>query len=110
MASQYKKLVKKLNPKTKKTAEKPPVKVGSDRWLLAILALTVIFLVVSWTQFDVINRVLYIALVVALGTTYARRHFNLNEKQDILAERAGIAAMAAATCLFITKIYQKFIA
>ena len=110
MATLYKKLAKKVKPKTKKIAEKPPEKIGNDYWLVAILALTLFFLVISWSDFDTINRALYVALVIALGTTYARRHYNFNEVQETWVERTGIIAMIVATMMFITKIYYKFIA
>ena len=110
MATQYRKLVKKLNPKTKKTSEKPPEKVGKDYWLIAILLLTTFFLIVGWTNFDGINRALYVALIVSLSATYARRHFNLNEMQENLTEKISLASMSAAIILFIAEIYYKFIA
>ena len=93
MASIHRKISKKLNPKPKITAP-PPEKVGKDYWLIGILVLTVIFMVFGWSNFDNVNRALYVALIVSLGATYARRHANLNETQENLVERVGIAAMA----------------
>ncbi len=110
MATLYKKLVKKVKPKTKKTEEKPQEKIGKDYWLIAILLLTIFFLILSWAQFDNINRALYVALIISLGATYARRHVNLNENQENLVSLGGMVALIAAVALFIIKIYYNFIA
>ena len=110
MATLYKKLAKKIKPKTKKTAEKPPEKVGKDYWLLGILLLTIFFLVGTWPQLDNTNRALYVALIVSLGSTYARRQFNLKENQENLVSIIGVVALIAAVALFIVKIYYNFIA
>ena len=110
MATQYKRLVKKLRPKPKKTNDAPPEKVGKDYWLVGILLLTIFFLVVGWSNFDGVNRALYISLIVSLGSTYARRHANLNEMQENLVEKISLAAMSAAIILFVVEIYTKFIA
>ena len=110
MATQYKRLVKKLRPKPKKTNDAPPEKVGKDYWLVGILLLTIFFLVVGWSNFDGVNRALYISLIVSLGSTYARRHAKVTPAQEELIERVGLGAMALATVLFIMEIYYKFIA
>ena len=109
MASIHRKISKKLNPKPKTTSP-PPEKVGKDYWLIGILVLTVIFMVGGWSHFDNINRGLYIALIVSLGSTYARRHAKVTPSQEELIERVGLGAMALATVLFIAEIYYKFIA
>lgn len=109
MATQYRKLVKKLNPKPKKN-EPPPEKIGKDYWLVAILLLTIFFLIVGWANFDNVNRALYVALIVSLGATYARRHFNLNDMQESLTEKISLIGMIAAIILFVVEIYTKFIA
>lgn len=107
MARQLKKILKKVNPKPK-TPEKPPEKVGKDYLLIVILSLTVIFMVIGWSSFTGYNRALYIALIVSLGTTYARRHFNLNETQITWLERVSLIAMVSAIVLFVAVIYQQF--
>lgn len=109
MATQYRKLFKKLNPKSKKP-EPPPEKIGKDYWLVAILILTIFFMVVGWANFDNVNRALYVALIVALSSTYARRHFNLSPMQVTWVERVSFVGMVAAIVLFIMEIYYKFIA
>lgn len=109
MSTLSRKLFKKLHPKNKKT-EKPPEKVGKDYLLIIILSLTIIFLAIGWSNFDNVNRALYVALIVSLGTTYARRHLKMTESQDELIERVGLIAMAAAIVLFVAEIYIKFIA
>ena len=109
MSTLSRKLFKKLHPKNKKT-EKPPEKVGKDYLLIIILSLTIIFLAIGWANFDNVNRALYVALIVSLGTTYVRRHLKITESQDELIERVGLIAMAAAIVLFIAEIYIKFIA
>ena len=108
MARQYKKILKKLQPKTKSTADTPPEKPGKDYLLTIILALTVIFLIIGWSSFTAINRGLYIALIVSLGTTYARRHYKFTEKQDLLIEKVGYVSMGMAIILFVAEIYYRF--
>jgi hypothetical protein len=110
MSTQYRKLVKKLSPKTKKPDEKPPEKIGNDYWLLAVLLLTVFFLILSWAQFDNINRALYVALILSLGSTYLRRHVNLNETQENFVSLFGMISLIAAVALFVVKLYYSFIA
>ena len=110
MATIYKKLVKKIKPKPKKTDEKPPEKVGKDYWLLAILLLTIFFTVMSWAVFDNVNRALYLALIVSLTSTYIRRQSKLTEVQEMWAERISFVAVVCAIFLFVVKIYEKFIA
>ncbi len=109
MASIHRKIFKKLNPKQKKTTAPPPEKVGKDYWLVAILLLTIFFLIVGWSNFDNINRALYSALIVSLGSTYIRRHANLNETQENLVDRISLIAMICAIILFGLEIYYKFI-
>lgn len=109
MARQYRKILKKLQPK-KSRVDKQPEKIGKDYLLIAILTLTVIFMVVGWTSFTWINRALYVALAVSLGITYARRHFKLEESTDVLVERVGYMSMACAIILFVLEIYYQFIA
>ena len=109
MARQYKKILKKIHPKKKKwQIEKPVEKVGKDYLLIAVMSITILFLVVGWENFALVNRVLYVALTVALGTTYARRHYNFNEQQDKWVERAGYAAMGVATVAFVLNVYQNY--
>lgn len=110
MATLYKKLVKKVKPKTKKTSEKPPEKVGKDYWLLAIMLLTIFFTVMSWPAFDSINRALYVALIISLVSTYIRRQAKLTDEQETWSERISFFAVVCAIFLFVVKIYNKFIA
>ncbi len=107
MARQLKKILKKVQPKPK-TPEKPPEKVGKDYLLIIIFSLTVIFLVLGWSNFTAYNRALYFALIISLGTTYARRHFNLTPTQDLWVERASFLAMISAIALFVAVLYQQF--
>ena len=109
MATLHRKLLKKLNPKTKKT-EKPPEKVGKDYLLIVILSLTIIFMVFGWQNFDNTNRALYVALIISLSSTYMRRHFCKNDTQEMWFERVSFVSMIAAIILFIMEIYGKFIA
>ena len=109
MSTLSRKLYKKLNPKTKKP-EKPPEKIGKDYLLIIILSLTIIFMVFGWQSFDNTNRALYVALIVALSSTYARRHFAKNEVQEMWFERVSFVAIIASIILFVMEIYGKFTA
>ncbi len=111
MARQSKKIAKKIQPKKKAEPEnKKPEKVGKDYLLIIVLALTIVFLLVGWSNFTPLNRGLYIALLVSLSTTYARRHYNFTETQDIWLERAGMIAMGCAIVLFGFVVYQQYFA
>lgn len=113
MARQSKKIAKKLQPKKKVESEnKQPVKekVGKDYLLIGVLALTIVFLIVGWQNFTFTNRALYLALLVSLSSTYARRHYNFTETQDLWIERAGVIAMGAAIVLFAFVVYQQYFA
>ena len=113
MARQSKKIAKKIQPKKKADVEnKTPEdkKVGKDYLLIAVLALTIVFLLVGWSNFTPINRGLYLALLVSLSSTYARRHYNLTPTQDLWVERAGYTSMAIALALFAFVVYQQYFA
>ena len=111
MARQSKKIAKKIQPKKKAEPEnKKPEKVGKDYLLIIVLALTIVFLLVGWSNFTPLNRGLYIALLVSLSTTYARRHYNFTETQDTWLERAGMIAMGCAIVLFGFVVYQQYFA
>ena len=112
MARQSKKIAKKIQPKKKAESEnkKPEKKVGKDYLLIGVLALTIVFLIFGWSNFTVWNRGLYLSLLVSLSTTYARRHYNFNEKQDLWLERAGMIAMGCAIVLFAFVVYQQYFA
>lgn len=111
MARQSKKIAKKIQPKKKAEPEnKKPEKVGKDYLLIIVLALTIVFLLVGWSNFTPLNRGLYIALLVSLSTTYARRHYNFTETQDLWLERAGMIAMGCAIVLFVFVVYQQYFA
>lgn len=109
MSTLSRKLFKKLNPKNKKPV-KPPEKVGKDYLLIIILSLTIIFMLFGWQSFDNTNRALYVALILSLASTYARRHLSKNETQDLWFDRISLISMIAAIILFVMEIYGKFIA
>ena len=112
MARQSKKIAKKIQPKKKAEPEnkQPEKKVGKDYLLIIVLALTIVFLLVGWSNFTATNRGLYLALLVSLSTTYARRHYKFTATQDLWLERAGIAAMFCAIVLFAFVVYQQYFA
>ena len=111
MVRQYKKILKKIHPKKKKWQEdKPKEKVGKDYLLIAVMSLTVLFLFFGWANFTIANKVLYVMLTVSLFITYARRHYNFNEKQDLAAERISYATMGIAMIAFVIHVYQTYFA
>ena len=111
MARQSKKIAKKIRPKEKSvTEDKKPEKVGKDYLLIIVLALTIVFLLVGWENFTAENRGLYLALLVSLSTTYARRHYKFTEKQDLWLERTGYTAMIIAIVMFAFVVYQQYFA
>lgn len=108
MARLSKKILKKIQPKETKPKEKPE-KVGKDYLLIIILSLTIVFTLVGWPYFDNINRGLYVALTLALLTTYIRRHAKLSEKQNYWMEKASQVSIGAAIALFaVLAYYQHF--
>ncbi|MBQ9441683.1 MAG: hypothetical protein IJU55_01540 [Selenomonadaceae bacterium] len=110
MARQYKKILKKVQVKEKKS-EPPKKKEKSwfDYLLPAFLALTAVVLFLGWESFTNLNRALYIFLTLTLGITYVRKNYNLDATQDKWAERAGYASMAVATVLFGIHFYVQYI-
>ena len=108
MARQYKKILKKIQPKKSKV-DKPEEKPSKDYLLVAVLALTIVFMVIGWSNFTNINRGLYLALTVSLSSTYIRRHYKLNPTYDMWVERAGYVGMALAIVLFIAVIVTQYI-
>ena len=111
MARQSKKIAKKIQPKKKTESENKPVKekVGKDYLLIFVLSLTIVFLLVGWSN-TALNRGLYIALLVSLSTTYARRHYNFSEVQDMWLERTGLAAMFLSIVFFALVVYNQYFA
>ena len=109
MARLSKKIAKRIKPKKSEPENKKPAKTGKDYLLIVVLALTIVFLIVGWSHFTAANRGLYLALLVSLSTTYARRHYNLTDEQDIWAQRAGVASMGVAIVLFAYVVYQQYI-
>jgi len=111
MARQTKKIAKKIKPKkSAETENKKPEKVSKDYLLIIVMALTFVFLLVGWESFTWLNRGLYLALAVSLSTTYARRHYNFTETQDLWLERAGIVSMGSALVFFAFVIYYQYFA
>jgi len=111
MARQTKKIAKRIQPKKKSEPEnKKPAKTGKDYLLIIVLALTIVFMLVGWSYFTPANRGLYVALFVSLATTYARRHYNLSDEQDMWAQRAGVVSMGIAIVLFAFIVWQQYIA
>ena len=110
MARQSKKIAKKLKPKqtTETENKQPEKKVGKDYLLIIVFALTLVFLIVGWQNFTPLNRALYVALAISLGSTYARRHYNLSPTHDLWVERAGFASMAAAIVFFAAVVYFQY--
>lgn len=108
MARQYKKILKKIKPKEDKPKEKPE-KVGKDYILIIVFSITFFFMVIGWSYFEPLNRGLYLALTVALGTTYLRRHLKLSEKQNFWVEKISQISIGIAIVLFaILAYYQHF--
>ena len=109
MARQYKKILKKIHPKKKKwQVEKPKENYGKDYLLIFVIAITILFMFVGWANFTIANKILYICLTVALSTTYARRHYDMTEKQDYWVLRVSYVAMGMATAAFLVNVYQNF--
>lgn len=107
MAKQYKKLKQRIHAKEKKETprEAPP---GRDYLLLGIIIFTLVVLAIGWQHLDGMNLSMYILLLISLSLTYVRRHFQLTEKQQVLAERVGNASIGIAVALFLVICYQQF--
>ncbi|MBE8954281.1 MAG: hypothetical protein SR2Q5_01220 [Quinella sp. 2Q5] len=110
MARQTKKIAKRIQPKKVEPENKKPAKTGKDYLLIIVLALTIVFMLVGWSYFTPANRGLYVALFVSLATTYARRHYNLTDEQDMWAQRAGVVSMGIAIVLFAFIVWQQYVA
>ena len=111
MARQYKKILKKIQPKDKNTKPKEkPEKIGKDYILIIVLSITIVFMMLGWSYFSNLNRGLYVALTLSLATTYIRRHVKLTEKQDYWCEKASQVSMGAAIILFAFVAYYQYTA
>ena len=109
MARISKKIRKKISPKpTEQSA--PKEKVGKDYLLIGVIAFTFIVMVVGWPTISNMNRALYFTLLLSLSMTYAQRHYDLNEIQEIWVRRIGTASMGMAVALFMLTLYYQFIA
>ncbi|MBQ9478005.1 MAG: hypothetical protein IJ668_10595 [Selenomonadaceae bacterium] len=109
MARITKKIKKKLAPKPSEQS-KPKEKVGKDYLLIGVIAFTFIVMVAGWPTISNMNRALYFTLLLSLSMTYAQRHYDLNEIQEIWVRRIGTASMGFAVALFMLTLYYQFIA
>lgn len=107
MAKQYKKLRQKIHPQKKPSSQEKPV--GKDYFLIGITLFTAVVLALGWQHFDSMNRAMYVLLIISLGLTYVRRHFELTETQQVLADRAGFISIGFAVALFIVICYYQFV-
>ncbi len=107
MAKQYKKLRQKIHPQ-KKTPPAQEKTIGKDYFLIGITIFTTAVLALGWEHFDNMNRAMYALLIVSLGLTYARRHFQLSETQQVFADRAGFVSIGFAVALFLVICYYQF--
>lgn len=108
MARQYKKILKKIKPKEKKSnTPKKNEKSWSYYLMAAFFALTGVVMVLGWDNFTNINRALYVFLTITLGINFARRTYELTPAQDLWAERTSYATIAIATVLFGLNIYTQ---
>lgn len=100
MARQYKKILKKIKPKKKDESPKKKEKSWSDYLLIAFLALTAVVMFIGWESFTLTHRGLYVFLTLTLGIQFVRRNYNLDQNQDLWAERFSYVTMAIATVFF----------
>lgn len=107
MAKQYKKLQNKIYPK-KAVPSEPKEKIGKDYLLLAVIIFTAVVTIFGWTQFDMLNRSMYMLLTFSLFMTYIFRHANISENAKIYVNRASLAAMGLAVALFLLSLYHTF--
>ena len=111
MARQYKKILKKIQPKEPQKPTRPkPEKGKKDYILIIVLVVTILFMLIGWSYFSNLNRGLYAALTASLLTTYIRRHVDLTDKQDYWVEKASQVSMGIAIVLFGIVAYQQHFA
>ena len=110
MAKQYRKLRRKLKPRTAAPADKIQAQVkGKDYFLLGIIFFTMIVTTLGWKELDGINRLMYVLLTLALTLTYVRRqNKNLSERMKLFVERGSMLAIGLSLLLFIYNIYHQF--
>ncbi len=107
MAKQYKKLQRKIHPKTKEN-DKQQEKPGKDYMMIGIIIFTLMVLILGWPYLDNMNRVMYILLSFSLSLTYIRRHAKLSETQTVLIERASFISIGFAIALFVIIVYYQY--
>lgn len=91
-------------PQPKKKPEKP----SKDYFLLGMTIFAFVILVMNWANFDILNRVTYISLIISLGTIYLGKHGKFEEKVKTWVDRLSIASISISVVLFGLICYNQF--
>lgn len=109
MATQYKKIQNKIHPKEdeKPKADLKP-KASRDALLLVLIAVTLVILVLAWSNMDGIGRGMYGAMFVGMVIVYINRRmeFSDNVRKALIA--ISSALMLASICLLGLSMYNQF--
>ena len=108
MARQYKRILHKIAPQ-----KKEPVKTqkpGKDIFLLIVIGFVAFVLLFGWQNFDLLNRAMYVLLLLSLGLVYAHKHGQFEEKVLIWVERLSFFSISASIALFLVICYFQYIA
>ena len=109
MATQYKKIQNKIHPKDEKKENvdlKP--KASRDALLLVLIAVTLIILVLAWSNMDGIGRGMYGALFVGMVIVYINRRMEFSDQVRKVLIGVSSALILASICLLGLSMYNQF--
>jgi hypothetical protein len=108
MARLSKRIQHKIQPSNQAPEKKK--KPGRDYLLIAVIWLNLFILAMGWSEFDVLNRSMYIALAVSLMLIYTHKHSTFSEKVLVWIERISFISIAVSVAIFAFICYKQFIA
>ena len=107
MARQYKRILRKIKPKQAPVPQKKP---GKDIFLLVVISFVFFVLAFGWTTFDMLNRAMYILLLLSLCLVYAHKHAEIEDKKLVWLDRLSFFSISASVALFLVIVYFQYFA
>lgn len=110
MATQYKKIQNKIHPKeTPKEGMDLKPKASRDALLLVLIAVTLLILIMAWSNMDGVGRCMYSALFVGMVIVYINRRMTFSDKVRKVLIGVSSALMLASICLLGLSMYNQFL-
>ena len=108
MARQYKRILRKVSPA--KPAPEKKKKPGKDIFLLIVISFVFFVLIFGWGTFDLLNRAMYVLLLLSLCLVYAHKHADLEDSKLVWLDRLSFFSISASLALFLVICYFQYIA